>query len=164
MDIRRYNYFFGLYCAPLNKLEEISFTLITNIEDLRYALPIFDNNCKVIFESLIKFKITCGNNKNEINFEFIENIYNNIDCIPKLKYFSLDCIKTVKEEFYKNFIIKILSLKLDSIYFSILNRDFQRDSDPYSEKELKEIYPNLDYKKYKSIFIQKYKAPKNLEQ
>ena len=164
LDIRRYNYFFGLYCAPLNKLEEISFTLITNIEDLRYALPIFDNKCKVIFESLIKFKITCGNNKNEINFEFIENIYNNIDCMPKLKYFSLDCMKTVKEDFYKNFIKKILSLKLDSIYFSILNRDFQRDSDPYSEKELKEIYPNLDYKKYESIFIQKFKAPKNLEQ
>lgn len=74
LDIRRYNYFFGLYCAPLNKLEEISFTLITNIEDLRYALPIFDNNCKIIFESLIKFKITSGNDKNEINFEFIENI------------------------------------------------------------------------------------------
>lgn len=157
LDIKRYNSYFEFYCAPFNKLEKINFTLITNIDNLINALPIFNDNCKIIFESLIKFKFYSGNNKKEINFEIIKNIYNNIECMPNLKYFTLDCINSVDEDFYKKFITKILSLKLNFIFFSILNRDFTREEDPYSEKELQEFYPNINFKQYEFIFIQKFK-------
>ena len=160
LDIRRYNNLFHFDCAPYNKLEEINFLLITNIYDLKYALPIFNDSCKIKFDSLTKFHFFSGNNKREIDFHFIKNIYDNIDCMNNLKDFSLDCIKTVDEDFYKKFIIKLLSMGLNSIYFTIKNFDNNMDKDPYTEEQLKEIYPNIDYNKYKKIFIQKFKLPK----
>ena len=160
LDIRRYNNLFHFDCAPYNKLEEINFLLITNIYDLKYALPIFNDSCKIKFDSLTKFHFFCGNNKREIDFHFIKNIYDNIDCMNNLRDFSLDCIKTVDEDFYKKFIIKLLSMGLNSIYFTIKNFDNNMDKDPYTEEQLKEIYPNIDYNKYKKIFIQKFELPK----
>lgn len=153
--IQRYNNYFKFDCAPFNKLEEISFSLITNINSLRYALPIFDDNCKIIFNSLTKFNFVGSNNTQEIDFNLIKNIYNNIDCMPNLKDFYLICVKenNGNEDFYKKFIIKLLSIGLDSIHFEISNEDIV---DTYTEDELKEIYPKIEYNKYKEIFIQKF--------
>ena len=155
LEIQRYNNLFRFDCAPFNKLEEISFSLITNIDSLSDALPIFDENCKIKFDSLTKFHFTAKNNKQEINFNFIKNIYNNIDCMPNLKDFYLSCAKNYEgnEDFYKKFIIKLLSIGLISIHFEISKGIF---IDTYTEDELKDIYPKIEYNKYKEIYIQKF--------
>jgi hypothetical protein len=158
--IQRYNNFFKFDCAPYNKLEEISFSLITNIYRIRYALPIFDDDCKIKFNSLTKFSFSVSNINQEVEFNIIKNIYKNIDCMPNLKIFYLLCVKDYKgnEDFYKKFIIKLLSLGLDTIHFKISN---EYNVDTYTEDELKEIYPKIEYNKYKEIFIQKFECQKN---
>ena len=160
LRVQRYNNYFKFDCAPYNKLEEISFSLITNINSIRYALPIFDEHCQITFNSLTKFYFCVRNNNQEIEFNIIKNIYNNIDCMPNLTFFYLLCIKDYNgdEDFYKKFIIKLLSLRLDTIHFEISD-EFYVES--YTEDELKEIYPKIEYNKYKKIFIQKFEFPKD---
>lgn len=79
--------------------------------------------------------------------------------MPNLKLFYLLCVKIYNgnEDFYIKFIIKLLSLGLDSIHFEISNIG---NVDTYTEDELKEIYPKIEYNKYKEIFIQKFEFPK----
>ena len=64
------------YCSPYSKLEEVNIFIIEKIENLRNVLPIFGENCKIKFESLTKFHF---DDIYEINFDFIKNIYNNLD-------------------------------------------------------------------------------------
>ena len=80
--------------------------------------------------------------------------------MPNLTFFYLLCIKDYNgdEDFYKKFIIKLLSLRLDTIHFEISD-EFYVES--YTEDELKEIYPKIEYNKYKKIFIQKFEFPKD---
>ena len=50
----------------------------------------------------------------------MNNIYNNIDYIPNLKFFELYCnTYDIIENLYKKFISKLISLKLDELYLSI---------------------------------------------
>ena len=119
----------------------------------------FNNDCKIKFNSLTKFSFSVSNTNQEVEFNIIKNIYKIIDCMPNLKIFYLLCVKDYKdnEDFYKKFIIKLLSLGLDTIHFEIKN---ECNIDTYTEDELKEIYPKIEYNKYKEIFIQKFEIPK----
>ena len=149
------NNYIDLICAPFTKLKKLEFNLIRNIK-LFSVLPVFEDNCKGIFTSLTSFHFRTGNNKEEIDFNYIKNLYNNIDCMPNLIEFYLDCIKSVVDkEFYDKFILKLLSLKLNSIHFSIKNGDDEKD-ETYSKDELIKIYPSINYDKYDKIFIKKY--------
>ena len=59
----------------------------------------------------------------EIQLEVLYNIYNNLDKMCNLKHFSLTCIqRNIEDNFHKNFIKKLLSLRLDSIEFKIIKK------------------------------------------
>ena len=67
----------------------------------------------------------------------------------------------MNEDFYKKFVVKILSLpKLKQIYFSI-QTDIKKEI-PYSEEEIKEIYPNVDFSRYDQIFIHNFNSDENI--
>ena len=144
-----------LYCAPFENLKYIKFKNNDELNNLKETLPIFQKKCKVIFKSLIYFEFVCG----EMKFKDFENLNGNLDKFPNLKYFSFDCIvNDMNKEYYKNFIKKLLSMNLDEIYLTMridngdeyeeeLEQEEDEDLDnkfEYSEKELKEIYPNLE--------------------
>ena len=135
------------------------------ISNLNHTLPIFKEKCDIMFKSLITFHFNyfdgCKFNyefedekEKEIKFEFsiLKNIFNNLDCMPKLEDFSFDCpIDEVDEKFYNAFISKILSLNLRCVKIGVQNKIKAF----YSESELKEIDPNINYNRYDSIVIQK---------
>ena len=144
-----------LYCAPFENLKYIKFKNNDKLNNLKETLPIFQEKCKVIFKSLIYFEFVCG----EMKFKDFENLSGNLDKFPNLKCFSFDCIvNDMNKEYYKNFIKKLLSMNLDEIYLTMridngdeyeeeLEQEEDEDLDnkfEYSEKELKEIYPNLE--------------------
>ena len=144
-----------LYCAPFENLKYIKFKNNDKLNNLKETLPIFQEKCKVIFKSLIYFEFVCG----EMKFKDFENLNGNLDKFPNLKCFSFDCIvNDMNKEYYKNFIKKLLSMNLDEIYLTMridngdeyeeeLEQEEDEDLDnkfEYSEKELKEIYPNLE--------------------
>ena len=85
------------------------------------------------------------------------NLFENIKYIPCLKSFSLIYRYKCLEEFYNNFIRKLLSLNLESILF-VISRDSGKlfRPDYYSIDELKEIYPKLYPYKYKRLRIYRY--------
>ena len=128
------------YCTLFENLKEINFDNIKySIINLENTLPIFSDKCHIVFKSLTKFSFCYYN---EINYDILINIFNNLDHMPKLKEFKINCFsKYINKEFHKNFIIKLLSLKI-KIYLNLQNE--MKITDLYSENELKHLYP--DYK------------------
>ena len=140
-------------CTKFENLVAIDLSFNTIISNLKHTLPIFKEKCDIMFKSLIKFHFNYFEEK-EIKFEFsiLKNIFNNLDCMPKLEDFSFDCpIDEVDEKFYNAFISKILSLNLKCVKIGVKNKIKAF----YSESELKEIDPNINYNRYDSIVIQK---------
>ena len=97
------------------------------------TIPIFNDKCNVIFKSLKIFDFQTYTNYNNIDFKIIENLYNNLNNMPNLEALFITAVQEkMNEDFYKKFIVKILSLsKLKQIYFSI-QTDIKKDI-PYSE-------------------------------
>ena len=126
------------------------------------TIPIFNDKCNVIFKSLIIFDFQTYTNSNNIDFKIIENLYNNLNNMPNLETLFITAVQeNMNEDFYKKFVVKILSLsKLKQIYFSI-QTDIQKDI-PYSEEEIREIYPNVDFSRYDKIFIHNFNSDENL--
>ena len=82
--------------------------------------------------------------------EIINNIYNNLDKMPNLKTFSMKCIYKSIGDLRKKFIEKILSLnQLEEIELKIGNK--QNESYTYIKFELKEMFPSIDFSKYKKL-------------
>ena len=80
----------------------------------------------------------------------MKNIYNNIDNIPNLKIFTLECdCKDITKEFYKEFIIKLMKLNLDKINLNLKGNNIEK----YSKKELKKLIGNCVG--YKNFYIEK---------
>lgn len=148
----------SFYCCPFKDLVEAKINTFSTIKDLINIFPIFNNKCNINFNSLEVFSF---HNINILNIDFVKNMYNNMDCMPNLKDLNINCIveEEIEKDFYNNFIKKILSMNLERINF-IVKHDDDID-EPYSEDELKEIYPNFDFDFYDKIFIQKYQNEMN---
>lgn len=128
------------------------------------------NKYNYIFKSLNKYK---GTFRSPFYLETIDNIFNNKNKVPKLKIFTISgTLKNkINEDLYSNFIKKLLELKnLETIEIIIEIIEENNEEDifdcfktvkfrNYSEKELKDLFPNLDYKKYKSISISNLDSP-----
>ena len=140
-----------------------------------------DGKNKVIFKfnkndyTFKSLKIYNGSFRSPLYLETINNIFNNKDKVPNLKTFNIKGTLTdrINEDLYSNFIKMLLELKnlekieiiIDIIEEKDLEEDEDDDSDDdiskgskfrnYSEKELKDLFPNLNYQKYKSISISK---------
>ena len=153
LDIGVFTNDIQLFCGPYDKLSKIEFT--SNI-NFRTNFPIFGKKCNVKFQSLTLFHLTnrVEGEIKEIDFDMLNNLYNNLNCFPNLKDFKLDCILKVSKDFYIQFLKKLLSMKLKSIYFSI-KENYKEEDEPYTEVELKEIYPEFDYDLYEELNIKK---------
>lgn len=140
----------NLFCKSFKYLEEFNLAFSNHGAGIKVLFPIFNSDCKDIFNNLISFKFS---QNAETKLDILYNIYKNLDKMCNLKHFAL-CVKkgNIEKDFYEQFIKKLLSLKLDSISFNILD-----GYEIYSEKELKEIYPDYDTKSFspKRICIRK---------
>ena len=141
------------YIQSYERLEKVEINFTTKIINLKNMLPIIDDNCNIIFYSLVHFDLSYS--RILISFDILNNIYNNIDKIPNLKYFSLYCIsKDINKHFYNNFIKKLLSRKLDYLKL-IVDINEKKLSELYSLNEIKEIYPEIHNITLNNIYIRK---------
>ena len=156
LKIKSYAGSINLYCKPFNHLIEVKLNIENEINDIQNTFPIFKNKCVFIFTSLTLFhlKVDCQKNKSISNI--LEILYNNIDCMPNLKDFSIHCIKPDQIHLSKIFIGKMLSKNLERFHFII--KDLYEDKDPLSKKEIIELWPSINFSKFKDLFIQKLKT------
>ena len=138
------------------KLESIDIYSYCDIINLKEALPFFNDNYQIKYNSLNRFQFRIYNKK-EISFELLNNLYNNIDNMPNLKSFFLRCFsKSISESFYKQIIRKLLSLELKSISLYLKNVDsISLNEKKYTFDELKEIYPEFNKDKFEYTIITK---------
>ena len=153
-----------IFCAPFENLKSFKLNNIAGeIIELKNTLPIFKKNCKMIFKSLTYFKFYSG----KMNFNEFDNLNENLHKFPNLKTFSFDCIVNgIQKKYYENFIKKLLSMKLDVIDLNMRifceENDEQEEQEEnededfdnkfsYSEKELKEIFPDMELDKHYNI-------------
>ena len=146
-----------LFCSPYKNLIKVDLELLDKINKIEDSFPFFNSNCKVIFENLKYFRLK----NNEITYKILKNIYNNIECMPNLKYLELYCtVKNVFLEFYNDFIKKMLSLHLDKLYITIkywkpqrnkihfrINEEYLENgenTENISDQELNDDYDNED--------------------
>ena len=100
-----------------------------------------------------------------MDFEILNNIYNNIDNMPNLKSFVLKCYQeNINKDFLIKFIKKILSMKLNHVelYLTKKRNDLEKFHEEYSLNELKEIYPTIDFNFLNHINIRKFHQSKDL--
>ena len=156
LKIKSYAGSINLYCKPFDHLIEVKLNIESEINNIQNTFPIFKNKCNLIFTSLTLFhlKINCQKNKSISNI--LEILYNNIDCMPNLKDFSIHIIKPDQIDFSKIFIGKMLSKNLDHFHFII--KDLYDDKVPLSKKEIKKLWPSINFSKFKDLFIQKLKT------
>jgi hypothetical protein len=75
--------------------------------------------------------------------------------MPNLKDFSIHCIKPDQIHLSKIFIEKMISKNLERFHFII--KDLYDDKVPLSKKEIIELWPSINFSKFKDLFIQKLK-------
>ena len=140
-----------VFCQSFETLIELDIKLGNKIDNM-YILPLFKKNCKTIFRSLIKFKLNSPLNR--IDYKILKNIYINIECLPNLELIELISISYNLKKYEEEFIRKLLlHKKLKYIVFQIqqnLNSNIL-----YSNNELKNIYPDIDFNKYNCLKIYK---------
>ena len=132
---------------PFENIEEFIINLSSNIPNIKNLLPFFNNDIGIKYNSLINFGCNyLFQNVEEINLEFLKNLYYNIDNMPNLKKFYLRCFsKDLDEDFYMKLIRKLLALKLDKIYLEIKNNNSNNNiTKIYTIEELKLIYPEIN--------------------
>ena len=130
--------------------------------NLDKSFPLFSENCKYIFKSLIRFKL--DNTKvNQMHLrdedygfdiKIIKNVINNLDKMPNLKNFIFKVFSQTDEVTYKQLIEKLLSSNIKNIEFKIFDECHKEE---YSIDELKNMFKSFDIKKFESINITKYK-------
>ena len=107
-----------IYCQPLENLVKLDLIMFMNdLNGLKKSLPFLNNNCHLIFKSLIYFRFKVGT----INIEFLNNICDNLEKMPNLKHLELKCDTNVDNNFYNKLNKKISLLKLNDINIIIYN-------------------------------------------
>ena len=143
--------YIGFSCTSYENVKEIIVDIKNRIKTITLPL-LFDTDRK--YNSLTNFTFIneCIPRGYHIDISILKSIYNNIDNMPKLKIFKLKCYTSkIDEEFYNDFIRKLLSLKLEQI---VLLVKFKASGlKKYSKQELKEIYPNINHLDFSKIAI-----------
>ena len=139
-----------LYCTSYDKLVDVEYKG-GNIINIKESFPIFNDKCNVIFKNLINFKFTFNES---ISFKIFENIYYNLDNMPNLKYFKLDCeVENINAKLYTNFIQKILQMKLEYAFLWI--KKIGSIISFFNKEELNLLFPYIDFSHLKSFVILK---------
>ena len=142
-----------LECASYERLYSIAFE-IDKIQNFEINFPLFNENCNVSFKDLSIFFFQ---NYVSISQNFIQNLYKNINCMPNLYSFQLICISMINKEFYHKFLSAIFSLpQIKLIDISVKEIKETEEEQYYSETELKELFPEINFQKYKYYLIQKF--------
>ena len=106
-----------LYCVPLMNLVELDLIIFAkDLNGIKESLPLFSNNCLIVFKSLKSFKFRCF----KIEFESLNNICDNLEKMPNLKTLVLKCRIKVEKNFYDKINKKISLMKLEDIKIEIL--------------------------------------------
>ena len=95
--------------------------------------------------------------------DFLNNIYNNIDCMPNLKVFIYIFPSSVEENIYINLIKSLLSRKLDKIILNLYSHIDINILRKYNLNELKAFYPNIIESSFLNYDIKKYMPSQLLE-
>ena len=107
-----------IYCQPLENLVKLDLIMfMSDLNGIKKSLPFLNNNCHLIFKSLIYFRFRVKN----INIEFLNNICDNLEKMPNLKHLELKCDTNVDNNFYNKLNKKISLLKLNHINIIIYN-------------------------------------------
>ena len=115
-----------LYCGPYENLVKVDISINCDIVNYKTIFPIFDNNCKTIFKSLNYFRLIHNDFGYNVSLDILNNIYNNLDKMPKLKHFEIYCFsKDIDESFYNKLNKKIMSLNLEFIKIEIIKDLFR---------------------------------------
>ena len=139
-------------CGPFSDLVNVNFKNWDKISNLNEMFPLFNKNCKAKFSSLKKFKFF---SVNHISVDILQNLYNNLDNLPKIEDIHIECFSyDIDENFHEKFIKKLLSLKLVKLKFKIKDTN-NYDDEIYNNEELKEIYPGVECDKYDELIINK---------
>ena len=159
---------FICFCNNYENIKSINIKTKDEIINKNQIFPIFNNNCNIIFKNLIFFKFVYYG-KDGINLNILNNLCNNINKTPNLKYFELECFVDIDEKYYIIFIEKFLSLKLDKLIIkfrkNVINDNNNQDVNEnnnddskniYTRNELKILFPKIKYIDINKISILKY--------
>ena len=118
----------NIYCQSFETVKTLHIESNNNIEKLDKMFPIFNNKCNINLISLnyLHFEI-----QRKIDVKILENIYNNIDKMPNLKYLYLYFIISdinITRQFYDKLIKKILDLDLKYLFVNIENDKLENES------------------------------------
>ena len=144
----------SFFCMPYDKLILVNFYVSSEITNILKSFPLFNSKCEVKFNSLTHFKYT--NYSIGVSLDFLINLYNNFAMLPSLRYFEINCIaEEIDKEFYHKFIRLILPLNLSYVNF-VIRKSRDEPNDLYTEDEIKELFPDLDYVRLDKIKIRKF--------
>ena len=138
-----------LYINSYKTLESLKLCVDKNV--IIKDIPLFSNNCNVIFESLYSLDLSFQNEKRD-DSEDLNNLYKNIDKIPNLKEFKITTSFTQGNQFYKKFIEKILNLKL--IKKINIKKNNNECNENLSRELLNKIFPNINLNRIYEINIE----------
>ena len=111
-----------LNCGLYENLKKINIECKDKIKDIKNILPFFNNKCEVIFNNLYFFRFIY-HGSDGINSDILNNIYNNINKMPKLKYFELISeIKNDVEDNFNKLEEQLRKLNLETLYLMKKNQ------------------------------------------
>ena len=115
------------YCTSYDKLHKIDITLKDYIIDIKNLFPLFNDKCNIIFNSLVDFKFNSECFSYKVSLEVLNNICNNLDNMPNLKIFELNCYSDeINKNYHYQLDKKIMSMNLDIIRIEIIKNLFAR--------------------------------------
>ena len=139
----------NLNIKSFEDLVKIIIIQTTEIINIQKVFPFFSDKLEVKFKSLIELNYSFLYNGNKINI--LNNFYNNIDKMPNLeKIMLIFYSKDINENFYEKLIKKLLLLKIILICIY-----FDKPSLYYTYEELELLCPNIKFKDFNNIRIQK---------
>ena len=140
-----------IYCESFNKLISLDICSDKEIENIE-ELPIINDN-NMIYNSLVNFSF---NYSYIMKFNILNNIFNNINNMPNLRNFSLGIRlkEDIDENYFKKFIRKTLNLR----FMKGIKIDFfSHNTIYYSLKELKTLFPDVNFNRFNTVTIRKLK-------
>ena len=141
-----------LFCQSYDNLKSLNFIFVNGEKNIEKIIPLFNDNCNVIFKSLYDFSLEYNN----INDEFLKRLKINLDCIPYLYNFTLIIkINNISKSYYYGFIRKILSKKISNIKIKI-KQEVSSKLKYLSKQEILKIYSKCNFVYHGNIIISKY--------
>ncbi len=153
-----YLYFIKLNYLSFENLIELKLKfdqIKPDISDINKFINIFVCNNPIKFSSLkvlslIENQSAFGSDEKDIEI-FLNKINNKL--MANLEDLTLQCTRLYGKNYYKQLYEAILLFKLKKIDLKLIRPN---SCDTYSLKELKEMFPNINFGKFESVLIERY--------